>query len=166
MNRRGRASGRTVNAQNNVIRHPCKDGLHNRVRFSERLYWNTFVEELCRWGAIIQERDKNLLSNDWSGCDKCCFRKTGDAIRSNCRVAGCGQMMTCNTEGAVVIVGRVHMVVRQRHESGKDEKEYEKYGKLTALVHVPTMHGSRLIYAVVFVKKLFKTHIGLARTGC
>jgi hypothetical protein len=119
------------------------------VRFSERLYWNTFVEELCRWGAIIQERDKKNLSNDWSGRDKCCFRETGDAIRSNCRVAGCGQMVTCNTDGAVVVVGRVVMVMRQCHESGKNKKEYEEYGKFIALAHgVFSIHEPRLIPAV------------------
>jgi hypothetical protein len=56
-------------------------------------------------------------------------------------VACCGLVMAYNTDGTVVIVGRIFMVMEHRHERGKDEKEYEKYGKLTALVHVPTMHG-------------------------
>ncbi len=65
-------------------------------------------------------------------------------------------MMTCNTDGAVVIVCLVLMVVRQRHKSGKNEKEYEKYGKLTALVHVPAMHALTIIHEAVFVKELLK----------
>lgn len=66
--------------------------------------------------------------------------------------------MAYNTDRAVVIVGRIVMVMQCCHESGKNEKEYKKYGKLTALVHVPALEP-RLIYAVVFVKKSFKKYV-------
>jgi hypothetical protein len=44
-------------------------------------------------------------------------------------------MMSRNTDGAVMVVRSVRMVMRQCYERGKKENQYEEYGNLAAPVH-------------------------------
>ncbi len=66
-------------------------------------------------------------------------------------------MMAYNTDGAVVVIRRIFMVVRYCHERGKKEKQNHKCGNsTTADRSFPFTHNQRLIHVVEFVKKLFK----------
>jgi hypothetical protein len=44
-------------------------------------------------------------------------------------------MIVCNTNGAVVIVDRVFMVMRNCHEGGKQEQDYKKSCKAEVSGH-------------------------------
>jgi hypothetical protein len=95
----------------------------------------TWEEKLCRRTASAERKEKEIIGKGRSGSNKCCFGETGSAVNCSERVASCGLVMAYNTNRAVVIVGRVVMVMRQSHECGQDEKEYKENGKLTAFVH-------------------------------
>jgi hypothetical protein len=64
------------------------------------------------------------LNRGWN--DNRCFGETGNTIKSNRPLTGCGQMITCNTDGAIVVVRRIFMVVRYYHERGNQKKQNEK----------------------------------------
>ena len=82
--------------------------------------------ELCGRSAVVQEGDKEFLGNDRSGNCKRCFCKTRDAYRSNGRLAGRGQMMSCNTDGAIVVACLVLMVMEHHHERRNEKMAYEE----------------------------------------
>jgi hypothetical protein len=68
-------------------------------------------------------------------------------------------MITRNTDGAVVVVGRIFMVVRYCHERGEKEKQNHECGNSTAADHgFPFTQKQRLLHVVKFVKKLFKKY--------
>ena len=82
--------------------------------------------DLHRRCAIVQGTGNEIIGKNRWGSDNCCFRETGDAIKSNRPIACCGQMITCNTDGAFVVVRHIIMVVRYCHERGNKEKQNEK----------------------------------------
>lgn len=68
-----------------------------------------------------------------------------------------GLVMAYNTNRAVVIVGRIFMVMQYCHECGKKEKQYQECGNSTATDHnLPFKDKQRLVHAVEFVKKCLK----------
>jgi hypothetical protein len=86
--------------------------------------------QICRYlnrgGAIFQGigRENNGKYRGWN--NNRCFGETGNTIKSNRPLTGCGQMITCNTDGAIVVVRRIFMVVRYYHERGNQKKQNEK----------------------------------------
>jgi len=54
------------------------------------------------------------------------FYETGNNITRNRPLAGCEQMITCNTDGAVVVVRRILMLVRYYRKSRHKKKQNEK----------------------------------------
>ncbi len=64
--------------------------------------------------------------------------------------------MVDNTDGAVVIVGRIFMVMRYCHEIGKKEKQYKRNYKAFVTAHGSSFnHVQRLAFADQFVKTMF-----------
>jgi hypothetical protein len=64
-------------------------------------------------------------------------------------------MMDYKTDGAVVVVSRIFMVMEHRHEGGQQEKQYEKRGKVFMPIHrTPFTPAHRLIPIWQFVKKV------------
>jgi hypothetical protein len=64
--------------------------------------------------------------------------------------------MAYNTDGAVVIVGRIFMVMRYCHERGKKEKQYKKNYKAFVAAHGSSFkYEQRLAFAHQFVKTMF-----------
>ncbi len=62
-------------------------------------------------------------------------------------------MMTYDTDGAVVVVGRVLMVVPHDHERGQEKKQYQKSDKAMITLRTVTFsHEQRLILTNAFVK--------------
>jgi hypothetical protein len=54
-------------------------------------------------------------------------------------------MIACNTDGTIVIVSCVHMVMRNSHEGGKKEQNYKKSCKAAFSGHGATLtHDGRL----------------------
>jgi hypothetical protein len=86
----------------------------------------TWEKRLCRGAASAERKEKEIVGKDRSGGNKCCFGEERAAVNGNERVACCGLVMAYNTDGAVVIVGRIFMVVRYCHESSKKEKQYQE----------------------------------------
>ena len=98
----------------------------------------------CRRCAAVAGREEENISENVRCRDKGRFSKMGDSIGSNQRLACSWYMMACNTNGAVMVVRGVLMVMEYRHECRKKEKQYEEYGKLIASVHVPTVHKRKI----------------------
>jgi len=118
---------------------------------------NTWEEKLCRGAASAERKEKEIVGKGRSGSNKCCFSETGNAINGNERVACREQVMAYNTDGAVVIVGRIFMMMRCSQECGKKEKQYQECGNSTAVDHsLPFTHKQRLVHVFEFVKKSFK----------
>jgi Tfp pilus assembly protein FimT len=67
-----------------------------------------------------------MICEDLRGRDRVCFSEAGIAVKSNGRLACCNVMMAYNTKRAVVVVGRVGMVMGRSHERGKQEKQYQE----------------------------------------
>jgi len=65
-------------------------------------------------------------------------------------------MIACNADGAVVIVGRVFMVMRNCHEGGKKEEQYKEKCKTFVVAHGYSFkHEHKLAYADQIVNKSF-----------
>lgn len=90
---------------------------------------------LHRGCAITQGIGKEIVNKNKRGGDSCCFSETGNAVNDGERVACCGLVMAYNTDGAVVIVGRIFVVMRYCYESSKKEKQYQEYGNSTTADH-------------------------------
>jgi hypothetical protein len=71
-------------------------------------------------------KEKEIIGKRRSGSNKCCFGKTGHAVKGSERVARCRLVMAYNTDGAIVIVCRIFMVMRYSYESSKKEKQYQE----------------------------------------
>ena len=75
-------------------------------------------EELHGWGAVALERGEYSIGNYRCGSDIYCFNKKRDTIKSISRLTCRVLMMAYKTNGAVVVVNRVIMVMEHRHECG------------------------------------------------
>jgi hypothetical protein len=119
----------------------------------------TWEEKLCRGTASVERKEKEIVGKGRSGNNRGSFSETGNAVNGDERVACCGLVMAYNTDGTVVVVGRIFMVVQYGHECGKKEKQYQESGNFTAADHslLFTMK-QRLVHVVEFVKKLFKKY--------
>jgi hypothetical protein len=62
-------------------------------------------------------------------------------------------MIACNTDGAVVIISRIFMVVRYCHDGGKEEQQCKQRGKSMVYVHGASVsHEHRLSGVARYVK--------------
>jgi hypothetical protein len=82
------------------------------------------LEELRRRGAVVTGKGKEFISKEQRGNDNCCFSDSGQAVKSNCRLAGRVLMIAYKTNRAVVVVGRVVMIMGHSHKGGKKEQQY------------------------------------------
>jgi hypothetical protein len=65
-------------------------------------------------------------------------------------------MVACNTDGTVVIVGSILMVVRNSHQRGKKEEQYKKTCKSPVTAYGASFeHKHRLAFAGQLVKRSF-----------
>ncbi len=63
-------------------------------------------------------------------------------------------MMTYDTDGTVVVVDRVLMVMEYDHERRQEKKQYQKSDKaMVTLLNVTFSHEWRLILTNAFVKR-------------
>ena len=65
-------------------------------------------------------------------------------------------MVACNTDGTVVIVGSILIVVRNSHQRGKKEEQYKKNCKSPVTAYGASFeHKHRLAFAGQLVKRSF-----------
>lgn len=68
-------------------------------------------------------------------------------------------MIAGNADGAVMIIGSIFMVVRNSHERGKKEEQYEQDCKAFVVAYVSSFkHDHRLTFAGKIVNKSFVSH--------
>lgn len=114
-------------------------------------------EELCGWGAIAPGRGEYFLSNYRCVSDRYRFKGKRDIIKSNNRPASRELMIANKTNGAVVIVGGVVVVMGRRNKRGQQENQYKESRKAFVPVHcVPFTHKHTICSNDAFVKKLFE----------
>ncbi len=87
-------------------------------------------------------------------CDKCCFNEARDAVKSDWGLVGRLLMMAYKTDGTVVVICFVKMVMGHGHERGKNEQKDEENGQLIASVYgVRSKHERTLNHEIGLVKK-------------
>lgn len=96
---------------------------------------NASGKKLCRRCAVVAGKGKEILGKDRRGNDNGCFSEPGDPVKSNCRLGGCLLMVANKTDGAVVVVRRVNMIMGHGHERGKKEQKDEENGNTMVPAH-------------------------------
>jgi hypothetical protein len=130
------------------------DGLPGWAFFTW-LFWITSGEDLCRWRAGVQGTGNETSGKNLRGGDKCCCKEARDAVKSDWGLAGCLLIMAYKTDGAVVVICLIKMIMRRCRERGEEKQKDEENGQMTASVYgARSKHERTLNDEVGIVKKL------------